>query len=97
MTRRDILGNDRLEILKLAAEGHSSTAIAFAYPYGVAQIRNLIVTKGRSSGGAKIGHELAAQIRQRHAAGESCMAIARSLQIHRNSVHLVLAGKTWKA
>lgn len=92
-----ILGTDRIEILKLAAEGASSEAIALGYDYSVHDIRHLLVYgRDPSFQSRKLDAALAAEIRQRDARGESRNTIAAALGVHRNTVWRVLTGQTWK-
>lgn len=89
-----ILGTDRIEILKLAAEGATSEAISLGYDYSVYDIRQLLVWD-RDPRTRKIGPELAVEIRDR-ARRESVGAIATSLGVHRNTISRIVNGRGWK-
>jgi DNA invertase Pin-like site-specific DNA recombinase len=89
-----IVGSDRLEILKLAAEGVTAQAMTVWFPYPLGSIRRVILG-GAASKARKMGPELAAQARKMHDQGLPAVAIAKALGVHRNSVHRVLGGHTW--
>jgi hypothetical protein len=52
--------------------------------------------QNQNSTAAKLTHEIAARIRERHAAGESQRSIARSLGVTHQNVGFVVRGVTWK-
>jgi len=95
MTTPRILGQDRLEVLHWYAQGVSTEALTLWFPYPLAVIRRCVRAE-HGGRGHKIGPEQAERIRQLADGGVPCTRIAAELKVHRNSVHRVLAGQTWK-
>lgn len=85
---------DRLAILADKAAGADLPALVVAYPYP-AHIISAVLREKQGSVCVKLSPALAAEIRERHAAGESCCALARVYGVHRNSIHRILNGATW--
>lgn len=76
-------------------------AIQIAYPHPTETLqrlsRRLALSGGRDVGGARLTPELRAKAVELHAQGVSVSAIAKQVGVHRNSVHRVLAGTTWRS
>lgn len=85
--------SDRVEILKLAAQGVPSDVLAIWFPYPRAAISRAI-RGGPKSRCRKLCDADAETIRQRHATGETVVALASTYGVHRNSIHRILAGTT---
>jgi hypothetical protein len=76
-------------------------AIQVAYPYPTETLKRLAlriaVAGGRDVGGARLTPELRARAVKWAAEGVPVMEIGRRLGVHRNSIHRVLAGTTWRS
>lgn len=92
--RSSVPNADRLAIMADLAAGATFSALAAAYPYPP-HVLSAIARERRGSTVAKLDHAVANEIRDRHAAGENCSALAREYGVHRNSIHRILNGTTW--
>lgn len=91
-----ITGQERLDLLQHLDAGVPSDVLAEVYGYPRMAILRLLHSRNAKGGHHKLGHDKAEEVRRRWADGETVVAIARSLRVHRNTIHRVLAGVSWK-
>lgn len=90
---RRIEGPDRVEIRRLAAEGHTPKALALVFPYSVHQITWFLLSKGK---GAHLGATGRAAMCADWVTGSFTVgALAEKYDVHRNTVARVLGTDRW--